>query len=154
MDDEVYGIVIDFYNMLRKLSKALNILRIRSPKFIGHSSPYSEKLRKNYGSDLSNRCIVYSQQIRKGNKSLESALLDEEFERVMSKMYGDVTRLLTVTTTPAIEDSKSIIIDTDDEEFDGKEQKSNIVGNSAQSAGHCSGQMESTVSVIDVIAII
>lgn len=96
-DEKICKIVTDFYDMLKELADKFKIKAVRS--FAG---------RESVGKNISG-CLVQ---------------LDEEFNRVISYLYGgnDASRLLKQPMNSSCNEQNSVII-SDDEEEDAKEAK-------------------------------
>lgn len=86
-NDNVSEIVLNFFGMLKKLSKKFGICSFRRKQFKGHGYGYVEQLNQNYGDDFPNKCTVFKQHVKETDFSTSNAF-ETEFQRVMTHFYG------------------------------------------------------------------
>lgn len=88
-NENVLDMVINFFGMLKRLSKKFEIYSMRQKQYTGLGYRAVEKLSRNYGDDFPKECMVFKQAARKSLKDIStSAGLDIEFNRAMNQFYG------------------------------------------------------------------
>lgn len=89
IDLKVCGIVDSFYDMMKKLSQALNICSTRRKGYAGQGYRCKEILSHDYGGDISRECEVRNMIPKKQlNRTIRSESLNREFCRIMEMSYG------------------------------------------------------------------
>ncbi|XP_037033656.1 uncharacterized protein LOC119072517 isoform X1 [Bradysia coprophila] len=91
IDEKVCEIVAIFYDMMRKLSRALNICVERRKGYVGQGHKHKERLSKDYGGDILPECVVrYMIPKSQLNRTIRSETLDREFRRIMEILCGGI----------------------------------------------------------------
>lgn len=89
VNEEVYKIIANFYEMMKKLSQILNICLTRRKGYAGKGYKRKQQLSQDYGGDIAPECEVrYMISKTQINRTIRSETLDREFCRIMEIMHG------------------------------------------------------------------
>lgn len=115
-NDNIIEIVATFYGLIKEIAEKLNVCTIRNHAYAGIGYTTIEKIAKRYDRDFPTDCIIFQQ--RNYYKPIDSNVLQKEFVRVISFMYGgnQISRLLNNAKTSV--DENVIVISDDEDEYD------------------------------------
>lgn len=121
IDEVVYGIVVEFYDMLKRLCRYLNISTTRRKDYAGRGYKSKENLAQNYGDDISSEIVVrYMTTINQQNRSIQSDTLSREFEKIMDMSYGGNYACRTQRDRSSIDHNDVVVIDSDSDVDDNE----------------------------------
>lgn len=142
IDEKMWEIVADFYDMMKQLSRKLKIVTHRYSGFFAHAYGAVERLDQSYGEDFPNELTVFRLKTRSQNQSIGSTKLNEEFKQVANILFGGTK------ATNSIRMSRTVIsgVMVSDSDDDNRNESTSDLMQPTQS-GQSSGENEAQGSV-------
>lgn len=129
-DGIVCGIICDFYDLLKLMSKVLNVCINRQHNYAAKGRTSVEKLNLDYGKDFPSECTVFYQKSLRSkvaykNVSTQSATLCKVYNEIISYMFGGNRASRLALPATILSDDNAVII-SDNEEETKSEQSINL----------------------------